>query len=297
MVTIFKYMLVMAICIFVISCANDDTERMRELNLEQKIGELQEEIQALAIKLETNPETEEAEKWKETHRERVNQLEGLMAEARGDSKKEEFSEIERTIGAIQEYKAALEQFPDHENAEAWEEALQEQEMKLKRLEEGKKLESPGREAKIKNIQEQIKELQGALARNPDADKAGEWENALQEKEQELEQLQEGEEIDRPTSEEVEFPELEQAIRRNAEQLREMEVYLKELNEKDSETEQMDELRKRLRNKRAELEELKTLLENRKKGEYQPSVYQREKGEVNGHVISATEMLELSAKKS
>ena len=95
------------------------------------------------------------------------------------------------------------------------------------------------------------------------------------------------EIERQKKEEREFPELEQAIKRNQNQLNEIEKQLQDLENKKGDTAKIKELKERIHKKRDELTKLNSLLEKRKKGDYQPSVFQREEGEVTASVISAT----------
>jgi hypothetical protein len=86
-----------------------------------------------------------------------------------------------------------------------------------------------------------------------------------------------------------FTELESAIKRAEDQLQEMELNLEDLREKGSDEEKIGEIKERIAKKSEGLEELIALLESRKKGDYQASAYQRDKGDVTANVISATEM--------
>jgi len=222
------------VCLFIVSCTKENAESEEKMNIEQKIGQLQEKIQELAIKIETNPESDEAGAWREKHQQYINEIEELKAGSKREAPRGELSEMERVKRAMQEYSVALEQNPDHENAEQWRGALRELEQELKRLEEGG-------------------------------------------------------EVDRPRTQAGEFPELESAIKNAEEQLHEMELYLVDLREKKESEEKMKEAEEQLVKKRNEFSELKVLLEKRKQGirEDQPSAYQREQGELEAYVISAT----------
>ncbi len=282
--------------LFFISCTKDNAESEEGVNIEQKIGELQEKIQELAVKIETNPEAEEANQWREMRRKYTNEMEALMAEAKEGSERDELSEIEKTKGAIQEYKVALEENPDHKNADQWRVTLKELEAKLERLQESEEGEYAAgetrivdREARIKNIQEQILELKNALERDPDSENAERWKGALREYEQELEALSRGEEKVSSGYEEREYPEFEMAIRQREEQTKELELYRADLQEKGASEDKIKEAELNLDKNRKELLELRTALEERKKGiqQAQPSAYQREHGELEAYVISAT----------
>jgi hypothetical protein len=86
----------------------------------------------------------------------------------------------------------------------------------------------------------------------------------------------------------EFPELENAIKRSRMQLEEMKTRLDELVKNDGDEKEIDLLQRAVRKKKSELEELEKLLEERKKGTYEPPIYQREEGEWTLYLISKGE---------
>lgn len=145
------------------------------------------------------------------------------------------------------------------------------------------------EQEIQEIREKIqkiRELAVKIEQNPEADRANEWRDLHRKYFNELERLLAKSEV---FTQEGEFPELETAIKRTEGQLHEIELYLVQLREKGEDEKKIEETKTRIEKKKKELTELKTLLEMRKKGEYSPSAYQREKGEVTAYVISATTM--------
>ncbi len=216
------------ICLFIVSCTKEKAESEAEINIEQKIGQLQEKIQELAVKIETNPESEEAGAWREKHQQYINEIEELMAGAKREAPRGELSEAERLRRAMQEYRGALEQYPDDEDAEKWRETLHELEL-------------------------------------------------------EYEKLGESGEVQR-------FPEIESALKNKEEQLHEMELYLVDLREKGESEEKIKAAEEQMDKIRNEKKELQVMLEKRRQGirEEQPAAYQREQGELEAYVISATE---------
>lgn len=217
----------MVLCLFIVSCSKENAEPEGEMNLEQKIGQLQEKIQALAVKIETNPESDEAGAWREEHQKYVKEREELMAGAKGESPRGELSEEQRLRRAMQEYRGALEQHPDDENAGKWKEKLQELELEFEKLAE-----------------------RGELQK---------------------------------------FPEIENALKNKEEQLKEMELFLVDLRKKGESEEKIKDAEQQMDNLRDEKKELLAMLEKRRLGirEEQPSAYQRERGELEAYVISAT----------
>ena len=213
----------MVLCLFVVSCSKENAEPEEEMNLEKKIGQLQEKVRELAVKIETNPESEESGAWREQRQEYSQEIEKLMGGARG-----ELSEEQRLRRAMQEYRGALEQYPDDEDA-------------------------------------------------------GKWREKLHELELEFEKLVERGEIQR-------FPEIENALKNKEEQLEEMELNLVNLREKGESEEKIKAAEEQMGNIRYEKLELQNLLEKRRLGiQEQPhsSAYQREQGELEAYVISAT----------
>lgn len=145
------------------------------------------------------------------------------------------------------------------------------------------------EQKIKRLKEKIQKIAERIETNPEAEKVDEWRDLHREYNNELEKLKLGEKLDIQGREETEFPELEAAIMKAEEQFHKIEVQFEELKEKEGAQDNINEVKERLEKKRNELAELKTLLKKRKKGEDTPSAYLREKGEVTGNVISATDI--------
>ncbi len=217
----------MLLCLFVVSCTKESAEPEEEMSLEQKIGQLQEKIQALAVKIETNPESEEAGAWREEHQKYIQERKELMADAKGESPRTEFSEEQRLRRAMQEYRVALEQYPDDEDAGKWRETLHELELQFEKLAE-----------------------HGEIQR---------------------------------------FPEIENALKNKEEQLHKMELFLVDLREKGESEEKIKAAEEQMDKIRNEKKELLAMLEKRRLGirEEQPSAYQREQGELEAYVISAT----------
>lgn len=215
------------LCLFIVSCSKENAEPEAEMNLEQKIGQLQEKIQELAVKIETNPESDEAGAWREKHQQYTNERDELMAGAKGESPRYEFSEEMRLRRAMQEYRVALEQYPDDEDAGKWRETLHELELEFEKLAE-----------------------RGELQR---------------------------------------FPEIENALENKEEQIHEMELHLVDLREKGESEEKINAAEEQMDNIRNEKKELVAMLEKRRLGirEEQPAAYQRERGELEAYVISAT----------
>lgn len=217
----------MLLCLFIVSCTKESAEPEGEMNLEQKIGQLQEKIQELAVKIETNPESDEAETWREQHQQYINEIEELMGGAKSEVPRGEFSEEVRLRRAMQEYRGALEQYPDDEDAEKWRETLHELELQFEKLAE-----------------------RGEIQR---------------------------------------FPEIENALKNKEEQLHEMELFLADLREKGESEEKIKAAEEQMDKIRNEKKELLAMLEKRRLGirEEQPAAYQREQGELEAYVISAT----------
>ncbi len=215
------------LCLFIVSCTKESAEPEGEMNVEQKIGQLQEKIQALAVKIETNPESDEAGAWREEHQKYIKERDELMAGAKGESPRGELSEEQRLRRAMQEYRVALEQYPDDEDSEKWRETLHELELQFEKLAE-----------------------RGEIQR---------------------------------------FPEIENALKNKEEQLHKMELFLVDLREKGESEEKIKAAEEQMDKIRNEKKELLAMLEKRRLGirEEQPSAYQREQGELEAYVISAT----------
>ncbi len=215
------------LCLFIVSCAKEKAESEGEVNIEQKIGQLQEKMQELAVKIETNPESEEAGVWREEHQRYSREIEELMGGARGASPRGELSEEQRLRRAMQEYRGALEQNPDDKDAEKWRETLHELELEFEKLAE-----------------------RGEVQR---------------------------------------YPEIEGALKNKEEQLHEMELHLVNLREKGESEEKIKAAEEQMDKIREEKKKLQIMLENRRLGiqEEQPAAYQREQGELEAYVISAT----------
>jgi len=148
----------MMLCLFIVSCTKENAEPEAELNIEQRIGQLQEKIQELAVKIETNPESEEAGAWREEHQKYIKERDEHMAEANSDAPRVELSEEQRLRRAIQEYRVALTRNPDHENAEKWREKLHELELEFEKLvASGGVQRYPEIENALKNKEEQLHE--------------------------------------------------------------------------------------------------------------------------------------------
>ena len=217
----------MLLCLFVVSCTKESAEPEVEMSVEQKIGQLQEKIQELAVKIETNPESDEAGAWREKHQQYTNERNGLMAGAKGEAPRGELSEEQRLRRAMQEYRGALEQYPEDEDAGKWRETLHELELEFEKLVE-----------------------RGEIRR---------------------------------------YPEIENALKNKEEQLHEMELLLADLREKGESEEKIKAAEEQMDNIRNEKKELLAMLEKRRLGirEEQPAAYQRERGELEAYVISAT----------
>lgn len=215
------------LCLFIVSCTTENAEPEEEMNVEQRIGQLQEKIQELAVKIETNLESDEAGAWREEHQKYIKEREELMARARGEAPREELSEEMRLRRAMQEYRGALEQYPDDKDAGKWREKLHELELEFEKLAES-----------------------GGIQR---------------------------------------FPEIENALKNKEEQLHEMELFLVDLRKKGESEEKIKTAEEQMDKIRNEKKELQAMLEKRRLGiqEEQPSAYQREQGELEAYVISAT----------
>ncbi len=114
------FVLVIAI-LFMISWGVSVAAQQEEQNLEQKIGQLKEKIQELAVKIERNPDAEKANEWREMHRKYINELEKLLARSRPRKEKRRLTDwevaIKRTEGQLHEIESYLEQLRKHKESE------------------------------------------------------------------------------------------------------------------------------------------------------------------------------------
>ncbi len=176
----------MVLCLFIVSCSKENAEPEEEMNLEQKIGQLQEKVHELAVKIETNPESEEAGAWREQHQEYSKEIEKLMAGAKGESPRGELSEEMRLRRAMQEYRVALEQYPDDEDAGKWREKLHELELEFEKLVESGGIQRfPEIENALKNKEEQLHEMELYLA---DLREKGESEEKVKAAEEQMDKI-------------------------------------------------------------------------------------------------------------
>jgi len=83
--------------IFLISFSDNNARILQEKEIELQIKELREKIQELAVKIEMNPEAEEADKWRDQHRKYINELERLLATSRAETQEKQSQELEMAI--------------------------------------------------------------------------------------------------------------------------------------------------------------------------------------------------------
>jgi hypothetical protein len=176
----------MFVCLFIVSCAQEEAEPKEELNIEQKIGQLQEKIQELAVKIETNPESDEAGAWRGEHHKYINEMEELMAGAKSEIPRGEISEEMRLRRAMQEYRGALEQYPDDEDAGKWREALHELELEFEKLVASGEIQRfPEIENALENKEEQLLEMELYLV---DLREKGESEEKIKATEEQMDKI-------------------------------------------------------------------------------------------------------------
>ncbi len=60
--------------LFMISWGVSGAAQQEEQNLKQKIAQLKEKVQELAVKIERNPDAEKAGEWREMRRKYINEL-------------------------------------------------------------------------------------------------------------------------------------------------------------------------------------------------------------------------------
>ena len=176
------------LCIFVVSCTKDKTEPEEELNIEQRIGQLQEKVQELAVKIETDPESVEAGAWRDQHQQYSREIKELLGAAKSEGPRGELTEEMRIRRAMQEYRGALEQYPDDPDAEKWRSALHELELEYEKLEESGEVQRfPEIEGALKNKEEQLKEMELYLV---DLREKGESEEKIKAAEEQMDKIRE-----------------------------------------------------------------------------------------------------------
>ncbi len=114
------FVLVIAV-LFMISWGVSLAVQQDEQNLEQKIAQLKEKIQELAVKIERNPDAEKANEWRETHRKYINELEKLLALSRPRREERRLTDweiaIKRAEGQLREIEGYLEQLRKKKESE------------------------------------------------------------------------------------------------------------------------------------------------------------------------------------
>jgi type II secretory pathway component GspD/PulD (secretin) len=122
-------------------------------------------------------------------------------------------------------------------------------------------EGKSREAQIQEVREQIKELEYALERESDEEKAAKLKSKLQERRNDFESLMG--EARKPQKPEEEFPDIQEGIRRAKGNLEELRRAAKALREEGGDTEKLEELRGKIGVEERKLVELNALLEKRR----------------------------------
>lgn len=121
-------------------------------------------------------------------------------------------------------------------------------------------EDKGREARIQEVREQIKELEYALERESDKEEAARLKQKLQERRKEAESLMG--EVRKTQKPKEEFPDIQEGIRRAKGNLEELRRAAKALREEEN-TEKLEELRGKIGEEERKLVELNALLEKRR----------------------------------
>ncbi len=288
--------------IFLISFSDSHAKILQEKEVELNIRELREKIQELAVKIEKDPEAEEADKWRDQHRKYINELERLLALSRARTQEKQYTDFEWAIKQSQEklheLESAIESLKkkgeSEEKIKVYQERMAEEEQHLGELvhrnelrRTGQRTEEVERERYAQRLREEIQELRAGIKQDPDSERAVRWKGMLKEREQELERIQRGGEFDR-LRRRGRFPEIEAAIERTEGQLKELELYIEDLRKKKENEEKIHDAEERIVQKRNELAEFKSLMERRQRQVDQPSAYQRERGELTANVISSTE---------
>jgi predicted nucleic acid-binding Zn-ribbon protein len=118
-----------------------------------------------------------------------------------------------------------------------------------------------REAQIQEVREQIKELEYALQRESNEEKAAQLKKKLQERRKEAESLMG--EVRKPQKPKEEFPDLQEGTRRARANLEELRRAAKALREEGGDAEKLEELRGKIGKEERKLVELNALLEKRR----------------------------------
>jgi type II secretory pathway component GspD/PulD (secretin) len=121
-------------------------------------------------------------------------------------------------------------------------------------------EGKSREAQIQQAREQIKELEYALERESDEEKAAKLKSKLQERRKEVESFMG--EARKPQKPKEEFPDIQEGIRQTRANLEELRQAVKALKEEGGEPERMEDLREKIGKEERKLVELNTLLKER-----------------------------------
>jgi myosin heavy subunit len=118
-----------------------------------------------------------------------------------------------------------------------------------------------KESQIQQVREQIKELEYALERESDEEKAAQLKSKLQERRKEVESLMgEARKIQKPKEE---FPDIQEGIQRAKVNLEELRHAVKALKEEGENPERMEDLREKIGEEERKLVELNALLEKRR----------------------------------
>lgn len=124
-------------------------------------------------------------------------------------------------------------------------------------------EAKSREAQIQEVREQIKEIEYALERESNEEKAAQLKNKLQERRREFESLMG--EVRKPQKPKEEFPDIQEGIRRARANLEELRHAVKALKEEGESPERMEDLRKKIGKEERKLVELNALLKEQRAG--------------------------------
>jgi type II secretory pathway component GspD/PulD (secretin) len=120
-----------------------------------------------------------------------------------------------------------------------------------------------KEAQIHQVREQMKELEYALERERNEEKAAKLKETLQERRKKLDRLMG--EVRKSKKPSGEFPEIQEKIRRARGNLEELRSAVKALKEEGESPEKLKEMQDRLAQEERKLVELNTLLEKRRAG--------------------------------
>jgi len=122
-------------------------------------------------------------------------------------------------------------------------------------------EGKSREAQVQKVREQIKELEYALQRESNEEKAAQLKKKLQERRKEVESLMG--EVRKPQKPKEEFPDIQEGIRRAKGNLEELRRAAKASREEGGDTEKLEEIRGKIGVEERKLVELNTLLKARR----------------------------------